>query len=433
MLSDHSAIHVTMAASKPKLLRNTILCRKYRSIDLTNFSYDLSSSPLLQSPKESLDELVCQYDSVIKKVVNKHAPLVSKTVVIRPYMPWYDTTILQAKRNRRQLERKWRHTKLPSDRVRFKGQRETVNKLIDQAKADYYRQKIAESAGDQSSLFKIVDSLLHRKAKQVFPANQSHDDLAKGFGEYFVSKISTIRQNLDEAGSNEPEGLPSVPKFMGAALDTFRPANNDEIRSIIMKSSNAFSSLDPLPTWLLKANLDILLPCITNLVNKSLESGVVPTEFKKAIVKPLLKKKGLDPENLKNVRPVSNLTFVSKVIEKVVASRLHEHINAYKLHEEMQSAYRKFHSTETALLRVHNDIMLAVDRGSAVVLVLLDLSAPFDTIDHDILLQRVHKRIGVTGTALQWFKSYLTNRCQQVLIEDAVSSSFDLLFGVPQD
>ena len=163
---------------------------------------------------------------------------------------------------------------------------------------------------------------------------------------------------------------------------------------------------------------------------------MVPTEFKKAIVKPLLKKKGLDSENLKNFRPVSNLTFVSKVIEKVVASRLHEHINAYKLHEEMQSAYRKFHSTETALLRVHNDIMLAVDRGSAVVLVLLDLSAAFDTIDHDILhdilLQRLHERIGVTGTALQWFKSYLTNRSQQVLIKDAVSSSFDLLFGVPQ-
>ena len=107
-------------------------------------------------------------------------------------------------------------------------------------------------------------------------------------------------------------------------------------------------------------------------------------------------------------------------------------INAYKLHEEMQSAYRKFHSTEMAVLRVHNDIMLAVDRGSTVVLVLLDLSAAFDTIDHDILLQRLHESIGVTGTALQWFKSYLTNRSQQVLIEDAVSSSFDLLFGVPQ-
>ena len=85
------------------------------------------------------------------------------------------------------------------------------------------------------------------------------------------------------------------------------------------------------------------------------------SHLKKAIVKPLLKKQGLDPDNLKKNRPVLNLVVVSKVIEKVVASRLHEHINAHKLHEEMQSAYKKFHSTETALLRVHNDIMLAVE------------------------------------------------------------------------
>ena len=149
-------------------------------------------------------------------------------------------------------------------------------------------------------MVRMVDSLLHRKAKQVFPANQSHDDLAKSFGDFFVSKIHTIRRNMDETGSYELEGLPMVlvPKFMGAALYTFRPANNDEIRSIIMKSSNAFCSLDPLPTWLLKANINIVLPCITKIVNKSLESGVVPNEFKKAIVKPLLKKQGLESEKV---------------------------------------------------------------------------------------------------------------------------------------
>ena len=167
-------------------------------------------------------------------------------------------------------------------------------------------------------------------------------------------------------------------------------------------------------------------------MNKSLSMGVVPNEFKKAIVKPLLKKQGLDPENLKKFRPVSNLAFISKVIEKVVASRLSEHINKHDLHEDMQSAYKKCHSTETALLRVHNDIMVAVDGGNAVVLVLLDLSAAFDTIDHDILLQRLHERIGVTGTALQWFRSYLQNRIQQISIEDAISSPSCLSFGVPQ-
>ena len=140
----------------------------------------------------------------------------------------------------------------------------------------------------------------------------------------------------------------------------------------------------------------------------------------------------LDPEKLKKCRPVSNLAFISKVIEKIIASRLSEHINKHDLHEEMQSAYKKLHSTETALLRVHNDIMVAVDGGNAVVLVLLDLSAAFDTIDHDILKQRLRERIGVMGTAPKWFSLYLQNRTQQVSFEDVVSSPSCLSFGVPQ-
>ena len=163
MISDHFAVHVTMAVSKPRPLRKTIHYRKYRSIDLACFSQDLATSSIVQSPAKSLDDLVHQYNTVISDVVNKHAPKLSRKLAIKPYMPWYNTTIQMAKRTRRQLERRWRKTKLVADRDAFKKQRETVNNLIDQAKAEYYRQKIAESSGNQSSLFRIVDSLYAQK------------------------------------------------------------------------------------------------------------------------------------------------------------------------------------------------------------------------------------------------------------------------------
>ena len=133
--------------------------------------------------------------------------------------------------------------------------------------------------------------------------------------------------------------------------------------------------LDPLPTQLLKTNVDILSPVITRIVNLSLTTGKFPSSQKSSIITPFLKKASLDPESLKNYRPVSNLTFVSKLLERMVAKQLHDHLSQHQLYEKHQSAYRKRHSTETALTRVQNDILRAMEYSKATVLVLLDLSA----------------------------------------------------------
>ena len=206
----------------------------------------------------------------------------------------------------------------------------------------------------------------------------------------------------------------------------------DDIRRIIGKSSNASCQQDPLPTWLLKRSLDALCPVITKIVNLSLQSGCFPSTFKSAIVKPLIKKSTLDPELLKNYRPVSNLTFVSKIIEKAVAAQLKTYMDGNSLTEKYQSAYKECHSTETALLNVKDDIMRSIDRGCAVVLVLLDLSAAFDTVDYSMLCDMLRSRLGVTGTVLKWIQSYLHQRTQTVSIGQAFSEVLLLLFGVPQ-
>ena len=135
---------------------------------------------------------------------------------------------------------------------------------------------------------------------------------------------------------------------------------------------------------------------------------------------------------MKNYRPVSNLSFLSKILEKVVASRLNSHINSSHISNHYQSAYRKLHSTETALLKIHNDILSSMDDGKVTALTLLDLSAAFDTIDHTILLRRLDDWFGVGGKALDWFKSYLTGRSQRIKLGNCLSSKSDLSFGVPQ-
>ncbi len=142
-----------------------------------------------------------------------------------------------------------------------------------------------------------------------------------------------------------------------------------------------------------------------------------------AIIKPLIKKTQLDPKDLVNYRPISNLPFLSKILEKVVSSQLYSFLEKNGICEEFQSGFRPYHSTETVLIRVTNDLLLSSDRGYYLIslLVLLDLSAAFDTIDHNILLNRLEHFVGISGSALAWFKSYLSDRHQFVAVNEEVS------------
>ncbi|GFS23555.1 reverse transcriptase-like protein [Elysia marginata] len=176
----------------------------------------------------------------------------------------------------------------------------------------------------------------------------------------------------------------------------------------------------------------ILSPTLASIVNESFATGEAPSKMKQAFIRPLLKKPNFDPNILNNYRSVSNLSFISKLIERIVASSINTYLGETGLAPILQSAYRPLHSTETALLRFHN-IIRQVDQRKAVMLVLLDLSAAFDTIDQDCLLNCLQKQFGMKGVALIWLASYVSERSQAVQINPtAASSSTCLQFGVPQ-
>ncbi len=171
-----------------------------------------------------------------------------------------------------------------------------------------------------------------------------------------------------------------------------------------------FCQSDVLLGGLFREDLDKISPTLLAFINSSLINGVFPESFKHAIVQPLLKGHHLDPTVHNNYRPISKLSFISKVLEKVALSQFTSYLDTFNILDPFQSGFRALHSTESALLKVTNDIMLSIDSGSSAILILLDLRAAFDTVDHNILLKGLECVVGVQGLALEWFASYLKGR-----------------------
>ena len=288
---------------------------------------------------------------------------------------------------------------------------------------------ITESSDNPRTLWKTLNTILHRNPSNSLPESPDASSLANTFLDFFKDKIERIRAKFVPSDSPDPFLSPHAPP---PKMTNFIPATLTEIHKLISASESKQCPLDSIPTFLLKLCFNKLGPIITNLVNLSLSEGIFPSSFKQALVQPLLKKPSLSTDDLNNFRPISNLNFISKILEKVVASRIQSHLSSNSLSSSFQSAYRIFHSTETTLLKIHNDLILAMDRGEVTSLILLELSAAFDTVDHSILLTRLQNWLGLDGLSLNWFTSYLSSRSQAVSINDSISAFSTLSCGVPQ-
>ncbi len=169
-----------------------------------------------------------------------------------------------------------------------------------------------------------------------------------------------------------------------------------------MQTNNKCCHLDPVPTKLLKSVLDCVVTSLTRMINASIRTSTFPAQWKIATVTPLLKKPSLDHEDLVNFRPVSNLCYVSKLTEKIVMKQIDHYLDANNLRDQHQSAYRTSHSTETALVKIMNDLLWEMDKKKCVLLVMLEMSAAFDTIEHGTLFTRLEHDCGITDSVKLW-------------------------------
>jgi hypothetical protein len=266
----------------------------------------------------------------------------------------------------------------------------------------------------------VVSTLSNVRKENPLPPHTDLGQHANDFGEFFHRKIELFRTEIDDIPVQPPSVEYEQPKV---ELTSFRQLKEEEMRDIIMNSLNATCKLDPIPTWLVKLCVDELKTVNTKIINMPLHDGYVPEAWKVALLVPILKKLGLEAL-FENFRPVNNLSFVSKIAEKAVVGQMLNHCEDNAPLPTNQSAYRPFHSTETALVKVQSDILMSMDQREVTLLVLLDLSAAFDTVDHKIMLELLKSNFGVSGDALGWLKSFLSDRKQFVSVNQVLSNSF---------
>ena len=365
-----------------------------------------------------------------KEVLDSHAP-VTVRICTKRYKPfWFNNCVDEARRARLRHERKYRKTHSELDRVAYiQSQRNVVNVITD-AKCHYYNEKL--SGSNSKEMFKTLNELLNKNSSTL-PYCISSDDLTNEFCEFFTAKNDKIRNKVDNiCSTSDANVIHDCRQKVDCCMSTLKSVNVEDLTKIIMKSPSKSCLLDPLPTWLLKKHLHFIMPVLCHIVNVSLETGQFPSELRKAIISPVLKKPSLDRQQLGSYRPVSNLSYLGKLIERVVSSRVTEFIDSNNLGEPLQSAYGRMHSTETALLAVQDTFLRAIDRKEAVFLVMIDMSAVFDTVDIPILLQRLRDDFGLCGVVGRWFESYLCGRSCQVSVQGSVSSETHLKYGVPQ-
>ena len=305
----------------------------------------------------------------------------------------------------------------------------SYNTELRNARQTLFSEIITKNHNNARALFATVDRLTNPPVP--IAAELLSNKACNEFASFFTDKIQKIRQAVSASLPGSGHVSSQCPPQINT-MAQFHPINHKTLEDTIQHLKSSTSCLDILPTDFFKSVSECMASDLLQIVNTSLLSGVFPQSLKTAVIKPLLKKNNLDTSQLSNYRPISNLPFLSKIIEKVVHKQLTDFLALSNGFDVFQSGFRPHHSTETALIKVFNDIHLNTDNGKISVLVLLDLSAAFNTVDHNILLGRLENWLGFSGTVLDWFKSYLKDRDYFVSIGNHKSELTKMACGVPQ-
>ena len=307
------------------------------------FMSDLEQSTLFTNRSDQITGLSRQYNSTNTELIDKHAPLTTRVITIRQKTPWFSEGLSEAKRQLRRADRRWRQTRLTVHRDMFTSLRDTYRRELITTKS-YFCAKIQEFTRNMKSMYRVANDLMCRKQSRTLPDHHCSDEvMADRFPEHFSDKITSIRQRVNQPSDAQPT-RPAIDNECGHTLSEFSPATTAATYRLVQTCPSKHCSLDILPTSLLKANVNVIAPTLTRIINLSLESATVPADMESSLITPVLKKTSLDSNEFMHYRPISNLSFMSKLLERHIAADLRCYIDE-KIRCSIHSRVRIRHVT----------------------------------------------------------------------------------------
>ena len=434
-ISDHDLIYATLRLKNKRPPPRVIKIRNYKKMDLKSFKFDLENAPFhVAETFEDTDDILGAWQSLFNDICDNHVPW--KEVKIKSQAPPWITNEIRIKMNRRfKLFKLAVASKCPVKWSEYKRARNDVTRYIRQAKVSYFSD-LFNQVKNTSAYWNLVNKATNPTVrKSIGPLKREDDTLALKD----IDKANLINLFFTTVGEKLNNLLPSSLVHQSINLEhndvplLSRVTINNEtilqkINSIKVKKSAGPDNIHP---KLLKLAGNAIVPPLTHLYQYSMDHEAVFSQWKLARITPI--HKGDDETEIANYRPVSLLSIPSKILESVVNDSIVDHVfTANDLASDRQWAYRKGHSTELLLIHLTELWRKEVDTGKAIAVAFIDFKKAFDCVQHSLLITKLQRNFGISGSLLNWLISYLTNRHQYVVVNGAESDILSVQVGIPQ-
>ena len=454
-ISDHLATFFIEELEKSLPEVNEVLTRKVNSKTIATFETELANVEWDNLPDSNAEEYFQSFFDTLSSKVDMSFPLQKLPPrKVKPDPPWFSQALKVSSRVKNKLYRRFMDKKTQLAKVKYKDYLREYKNLIRAAKRKYYGALISTYKNNIKKVWEIVRGAVgivkNRQGKfpdyflvekkcaggKLFTSKVTDKKvIADGFNKFYSNVGPNLSQKIAKKNPHlegSKEHLKNIPR--SSSNFTLCTVNEATVQYFIDKLKNKSSSgTDGLSNKVLKQVSGVLLKPLHKMINFSLSTGVVPSQLKLAKVIPLYK--GADAgsrHEYTNYRPIAILNTLSKVLEKVVEYQLRQYFRQNDLFYAAQYGFRPSRSTSHALLDLTAFVHDGVDNGSNVVGIFIDLAKAFDTLNFDVLLEKL-ERYGVCGTSLKWFKSYLTDRKQRVVLPCGTTSiDCEVETGVPQ-
>ena len=436
-IADHLMNFIVLGRSNSPSHHRFVISRNFKNLDKAKFLNDLKEVPWhIIECFNDIEDAWYSWKVLFSEVINQHAPLRKFRAPKSPKTPWFDEKIESLKKVRDYYHRRATTGNLPKDWESYRNTRNQVTRLVRKSKKDYYTSLIDQNKGNSKSMWKILKGLLPKCSSGGITALEVNGTLitdfkniANSFNAFFTDIGLKLAATINVVNVNPVDYVkqcfPKQPNIF-----KFKDIKEKDVLKLIKNiPGGKATGMDNFQVKVLKIAAPEISRSLAYLFNFSLKTGKFPADWKLARITPIHKKgPKIDQENY---RPVSILPVISKFIERLVHNQLYDHLVQNNLLCMQQSGFRKRHSCQTSLHRLHEQLYEDLFNGKVVGLIALDLRKAFDTVDHKIMLDKL-KYYGVNGTEHDWFKSYLHNRFQICSIYNNMSDSHKITCGVPQ-